>query len=375
MEKKDITQQIFHPFGLFHSKKSHGKENGKSEPVSKKDQTTGKSPEPQKSDSAPTVQQKPPATREQTRQTVAEAGLEQLPEEQFPDVLLDVPTVKVDEIKIEVDDLQAQVAISADLANLLKLNIGAFVSIKRVLIDILGVEAQAILKVRLKRVHAILARTLDTLDRNPDILNNLLQPVGKAVGEIGSGLGKTVEELGPGLGKATGELGKGLGTATGEIGKGAGKTLGDLGPGLGKATGELGKGLGTATGEIGKGAGKTLGDLGPGLGKATGELGKGLGTATGEIGKGTGKTLGELGPGLGKTTEELGKGLGTATGEIGKGSGKTLGELGPGLEKTTGEQEPALSNTTKKLGEGLGNGKISGSKRKSLGDLEKGLEI
>ena len=125
MEKRNITWQIFHPFGLFHSKKS-SKEEEKKEPVTHNNQRTQ---ELQKSNQTATA--KPPATREQTRQTVAEAGLEQLPEEEYPDVLLDVPTVKVDEIKIEVDDLQAQVAISADLANLLKLQIGAFVSIKR----------------------------------------------------------------------------------------------------------------------------------------------------------------------------------------------------------------------------------------------------
>jgi hypothetical protein len=84
-----------------------------------------------------------PVSREYTRQIVAEAGIENLPEDQFPDVLLDIPTVKVDEIKIEVDDLDAEVALRADLANLLKLNIGAHVSIKKVEIDILGVEAQA----------------------------------------------------------------------------------------------------------------------------------------------------------------------------------------------------------------------------------------
>lgn len=329
MHKKNLFQQIFHPFSLFQSGNSHVSEDGKHPDDRSADSGKSNHVAPVQDKYSPASPQKAkndgtPPSREKTREIVAEAALEQLPEEQHPDVLLDIPTVKVDEIKIEVDDLQAQVAISADLANLLKLNIGAFVSIKKVLIDILGVEAQAVLKVRLKRVHAILARTLDTLDRNPEILNNLLQPVGKAVGEIGSGVGKTVGELGPGLSKATGELGKGLG-----------KTVGDLGPGLGKATGELGKGVG-----------KTVGDLGPGLSKATGELGGGLGKATGEIGSGAGKTLGDLGPGLGKATGELGGGLGKATGEIGSGAGKTLGDLGPDLGKTTGELGSGLGKTT-----------------------------
>jgi hypothetical protein len=172
-------------------------------------------PQPDQSQNNSAGNGKPPVSREYTRQVVAEAGLEDLPEEQYPDVFLDIPTVKVDEIKIEVDDLDAQVAISAELANLLKLNVGAHVSISKVEIDIVGVEAQAILKVRLKQVHNILSRALDTLDRNPEILNNLLKPVGQAVGNIGSGLGKTVGDIGPGLGKTVGELGPGLSKMTG----------------------------------------------------------------------------------------------------------------------------------------------------------------
>jgi hypothetical protein len=264
-------------------------------------------PQPEQPQNKQSGDGKPPVSREYTRQVVAEAGLENLPEEQYPDVFLDIPTVKVDEIKIEVDNLDAQVAINAELANLLKLNVGAHVSISKVEIDIVGVEAQAILKVRLKQVNNILSRALDTLDRNPDILNNLLKPVGEAVGHVGSGLGKTVGDIGPGLGKTIGDLGPGLSKMTGDIGGGLGKTVGDLGPGLSKMTGDLGGGLGKTVGELGPGLSKMTGELGGGLGKTVGELGPGLSQATGDLGKGLGKTTGEVGTGLGQTTREVGK--------------------------------------------------------------------
>jgi len=137
-----------------------------------------------------------PATREETRYELAKAGREEGGEEETQDVMLDVPTLKVDEIRLKVEDLNAKVSLNAALANLVKISVGADVSIANVELDIKGVEAQALLKVRLKRVYQILARALETLDKNPDILKSLLAPVGEAVGEIGKGAGGAVGEIG-----------------------------------------------------------------------------------------------------------------------------------------------------------------------------------
>lgn len=46
-----------------------------------------------------------------------------------PDVLLDVPAVKVEEIHLEVEDLSAQVSLQAEVLSLLKLRVGAEVSL------------------------------------------------------------------------------------------------------------------------------------------------------------------------------------------------------------------------------------------------------
>ena len=42
-----------------------------------------------------------------------------------PDVLIDVPVVKVDKIEVEVDDLRAQVAVMAEVKDLVELSVGA----------------------------------------------------------------------------------------------------------------------------------------------------------------------------------------------------------------------------------------------------------
>ena len=71
-----------------------------------------------------------------------------------PDVLLDVPKLNVEEISLEVDDLHAQIALEARLADLVQLRVGADVEIARVALEIKGVEAPAQLKVRLDNVLA-----------------------------------------------------------------------------------------------------------------------------------------------------------------------------------------------------------------------------
>ena len=60
---------------------------------------------------------------------------------QQPDVLLDVSQLKVDEIHLEVDNLQAHVSLLAEVLTLLRLQVGADVSLAKVSLDIKGVDA------------------------------------------------------------------------------------------------------------------------------------------------------------------------------------------------------------------------------------------
>ena len=92
-----------------------------------------------------------------------------------PDVLIDVPQLKVEEIGLEVDNLHARIALEAKLGDLLELHVGADVVADRVALEIKGVDAQAQLKARLDNVYTILDRTLKTVDANPEILTQLAQ--------------------------------------------------------------------------------------------------------------------------------------------------------------------------------------------------------
>jgi len=87
-----------------------------------------------------------------------------------PDVLLDVPEVKVDRIALDVEDLRARVSLQADVLDLLRLHVGVDAVLGRVHLEIDGVDAQAMLKVRLDNVAMIIKDVLRTIDRNPELI-------------------------------------------------------------------------------------------------------------------------------------------------------------------------------------------------------------
>ena len=113
-----------------------------------------------------------------------------------PDVLLDVPNLSVEQLTIEVNNLQVELALEARLANLLHLSAGASAHIDNVRIDLRGVRAQATLIVRLDNVRAIIERTLQTLDNNPQIVTQLLSTVDNSVNTVGGVANNTVGTVG-----------------------------------------------------------------------------------------------------------------------------------------------------------------------------------
>ncbi len=90
--------------------------------------------------------------------------------ETLPDVLLDVPTLEADETKLKVEGLTARVSLSAQLANMVRIDVGAYADIEKLDLDIKGLKARAILKVRLKQINSIFTRALQTLDKHPEML-------------------------------------------------------------------------------------------------------------------------------------------------------------------------------------------------------------
>src|ERR687897_59589 len=199
-----------------------------------------------------------------------------------PDVLLDVPVVKVDELNLEVEELRARVSLRAEVLDLLKLNVGADVFIGHVGLEIKGVEAQALLKVRLDNVPRILDRVLTTIDRNPQLLEGLVEGTGTAIAKIGEGAGSAVEDVGDGAGSAVAELGEGAGSAVEDVGDGAGSAVEDVGDGAGSAVEDVGDGAGSAVEDVGGGAGPVV--------ESTGEAVEDSGQRAGEAVEDTGQT-------------------------------------------------------------------------------------
>ncbi|MFF8454272.1 hypothetical protein ACIPQ3_09365 [Streptomyces albidoflavus] len=204
-----------------------------------------------------------------------------------PDVHLDVPQLHVDEIDLQVEELRAKVSLQAEVLSLLKLNVGADVDLSGVELDIKGVDAQALLNVRLDNVAAIIGRVLATIDRNPQILE-----------QITAGLGATAENLGEGAGRAVGELGEGAGEAVQETGKGARKAVEGVGEGAGKATEQVGEGAGKAAEEVGGSAGEAVEEAGDAASDVASEAGDTVSEAgdTASEAAGSARRTAEVGP-------------------------------------------------------------------------------
>src|SRR5215204_3486186 len=179
--------------------------------------------------------------------------------EEAVDVFVDAPVVKVDEIKFEMDDLRAHLALLAEAGNFVQLNAGAGVRLGKVELDIQNVETQALLEVRLTEVTKILSRVLTTLDRNPE----LLKSVGDALGDVGGG----AHDLLTDTGDVVGSVGKGAGNAVQDVGQGASRGVGGIGQGAQQGVEGLGEGAGKGVAGVGEGAGQGVAGVGQGAGQ------------------------------------------------------------------------------------------------------------
>jgi hypothetical protein len=266
-----------------------------------------------------------------------------------PDVIVDVPELKVDLIHLELDDLDAHLALKARVLNLIKLNIGVDAHLSRVKLDIKGVHAEVVLKARLDHVSAIVDRLMTTLDRNPELVKGL----SKAVSEVGQGAGDAVsqtgdaaKEIGSGAQSALQDVGGGAGQAVGDVGQGAGQAVGDVGQGAGQAVGNLDQvvgGLGQTVGQAGQGAGQALG----GVGQAAGEAGQAAGGAGQAGGQGNGGPPGGAsGGGVAKqvaktVVRELGHAASDEARELGMAATRKVRELGERREHRRAEKHHA----------------------------------
>jgi hypothetical protein len=212
--------------------------------------------------------------------------------EQAVDVYVDAPVVNVDEIKFELDDLRAHVAVLAEAGRFVELNVGAGVRLGKVELEIKGVETQALLEARLHNVTAILARVLTTLDRNPE----LLKSVGEALGDVGGGAhdllsdtGDVVKSAGKGAESALGDVGQGAGKGVAQIGQGAEQGVEGLGQGAQQGVEGLGQGAQQGVEGLGQGAQQGVEGLGQGAGQGVQGVGQGAQQAAQGLGQGGGR--------------------------------------------------------------------------------------
>jgi len=97
------------------------------------------------------------------------------------DVILEVPELSVDSIGLTVENVRAKVNLSANAMNLVQLTAGVDVGIKKVQLGIVGVYGEVYLYADLDNVARIVDRVVQTLDRNPKILTQVLQAVDTTV--------------------------------------------------------------------------------------------------------------------------------------------------------------------------------------------------
>jgi hypothetical protein len=261
----------------------------------------------------------------------------------IPDVLLDAPVVSIKDLNFELDDLRAKVSLFAKVLDLVELSAGIDAYLGKVKLTIESVELQALLKVRLDNVTAILDRVLTTIDRNPQIVQELASGVGSAVEDVGAGAGELVGE---GANEAVSDIGSGTGSAVEDVGEGAGGAVEDVGGGTGEAAGEVGQGARQAAEQVGDSAGQAAQGATDAASEAAGQAGdateqapEGAQQDPGRTTEGTAASGAQV---LRETTDEAGQTVRRVADESGSIVEQTLTESGEVSEEAVvGEADTA----------------------------------
>lgn len=159
-----------------------------------------------------------PATGQCVRSAAAAGGVmngQTAPPPQYRDydVVLAVPNLCVERINLDVNNLQVRLALNAAVANLVRVQAGADVSIAQVNVGIRGVRAQALLLVDLDNVVQVIDRTLTFVDNHPEVVTQLVGTVNHAVGTVG-GVANTALQPGGVVDRTVGVVGQTLNNVT-----------------------------------------------------------------------------------------------------------------------------------------------------------------
>ena len=262
----------------------------------------------------------------------------------IPDVLVDVPVVNLKGLDFELNDLRAKVSLFAKVLDLVELSVGIDAYLSKVKLTIESVEVQALVKVRLDNLTAILDRVLTTIDRNPQIVEEMASGVGSAVEDVGGGAGNLVGE---GANEAVSDIGSGTGSAVEDVGEGAGEAVEGVGEGAGGAVESVGAGVGEAAGEVGQGAGQAAQNVGEGAGRATQQAGAATQEA-GQAAQGVGDSAGQA---AGGTQEDPGQAVEDTAASGARVLSETTDEAGRTVRRVADESGSVVVQTLTESGE------------------------
>jgi hypothetical protein len=129
------------------------------------------------------------------------------------DIVVEVPRLCVDRIELKVRNVQAHLALNAQVSNLVQITAGADAVIEQVDLGIYGVDAKALLLVDLDNVVAIVDNTMTFIDNNPQIIASLGRTLTNTVGTVGQ-VGNTLLQPGGVVGQTVGVVGQTLNNLT-----------------------------------------------------------------------------------------------------------------------------------------------------------------
>jgi hypothetical protein len=129
------------------------------------------------------------------------------------DVVVEVPDLCVERIRLTVANMDARLSLNARVANLVRVTAGADVHLGEVDLTIQGVRAQALLLVDLDNVVYVVDRALTFVDENPQVITQLVGTVNNTLGTVG---GVANQALRPGgvADQAVGAVGQTLNNLT-----------------------------------------------------------------------------------------------------------------------------------------------------------------
>jgi hypothetical protein len=104
-----------------------------------------------------------------------------------PDLSLDVPQLNIEEISLELHNLLARVALNAQVADFVKINVGVDIRLEEVKLAVKGLEAKALLEVKMEKVLTTLNRALEAIDNNPQVLDSSSRQPQREAGESPDG--------------------------------------------------------------------------------------------------------------------------------------------------------------------------------------------